>query len=74
MNADPHVHFNAVLPPIKKLYLNIEIGVNMFAKISMISFFLVEAGPGPRPRTQRVKNDCTLPADYYNFNQLNYYI
>ncbi len=36
--------------------------------------FLVTAGSGPRPRTKRVKNDCTLSADYYNINQLNYFI
>ncbi len=37
-------------------------------------FFLVYAGSGPRPRTKRVKFDCTLSADYYNINQLYYYI
>jgi hypothetical protein len=26
---------------------------------------LVKAGSGPRPRTKRVKNDCTLSAYYY---------
>ncbi len=31
-------------------------------------FFLVKAGSGPRPRTKRVKNDCTLSANYYNIN------
>ncbi len=36
--------------------------------------FLIEAGPGLTPSTQRVKNDCTLSADYNNINQLNYYI
>jgi hypothetical protein len=33
-----------------------------------VMFFLVEAGPRPRPRTQRVKNDCSLSTDYYNIN------
>jgi hypothetical protein len=31
-------------------------------------------GSGPRPRTKRVKNDCTLSTDYYYINCLNYYI
>jgi hypothetical protein len=36
--------------------------------------FLVKVGSGLRPRTKRVKNDCTLSADYYNINSLNNYI
>ncbi len=31
-----------------------------------LSVFLVKAGSGLRPRTKKVKNDCTLSADYYN--------
>ncbi len=40
----------------------------------VLQVFFVKAGSGPRPRTKRVKNDCTLSADYYNINKLNYYI
>jgi hypothetical protein len=38
--------------------------------------FLDVYGSGPRPRTKRVKNDCTLSADYYNINSyiIIYYI
>ena len=31
-------------------------------------FHLVKVGSGPRSRTKRVKNDCTLSADYYNID------
>jgi hypothetical protein len=31
-------------------------------------FVFVFASSGPRPRTKRVKIDCTLSADYYNIN------
>ncbi len=37
------------------------------------NMFIIQA-TGPRPRTKRVKNDCTLSADYYITNYLNYYI
>ncbi len=31
-------------------------------------------GSGQRPRTKRVKVDCTLSADYYHINKLKYFI
>jgi hypothetical protein len=37
-------------------------------------FFFVEAGSRPRPRTKRVKFDCTLSADYYNIKVILLYI
>ncbi len=36
-----------------------------------ICVFLVKTGSAPRPRTKRVKIDCTLSADYYNINVVN---
>jgi len=37
-------------------------------------FFLVKADHGPRPRTKRVKNDCTLSDDYLTWQCLGHFI
>ncbi len=65
-----------MLPKVARISRDSSLSSVIIAKYLEIQsvVFLFYAGSGPRPRTKRVKFDCTVSAYSYNINQLYYYI